>query len=258
MNLARQSARETRCPNMQIPPDETHSERIGRGAFSAETLNTIVQTIAIIGAGVWAIYTFVYQAKIVPNRAPPSLSVSSTLEKAGIKGHQIAVRSTVTRSNVGQTGVRLLGLTYNAIGVKVRFPSAAAANAGAGFEQDISRSSTVSAARYYDDRQQREVILRYGVLFEGATVLPTSPSALNPGETVSREMIIYADRSRFDAIRFQVRLWYSKESDPPIPLVFEVDDQGQLSAELAPSCMEEHDNCQGMKTTDFATEFSLW
>lgn len=241
---------------MAIEPNRTPSETNESGKLSTEALNHLVQTVAIIGAGLWAIYTFVYQARIVPSLAPPTLSVTSTLERAGIKGKQVAVHSTVTRSNVGQTGVRLLGLTYNAIGIKVQFSAGTGPHPGL-LAQDLTRSSTISASRYYDDRQ-REVIFRYGTLFEGATALPSSPSGLNPGETVAREMIVYADRDRFDAIRFQVRLWYSKESDPPIPLVFVINEHGHLSAEPAEPCRAEPDRCAGLKTTDFATELSLW
>ena len=89
--------------------------------FNMDTVNAAVQTLAILGAGAWAIYTFVYEAKIVPGLAPPTVSVTSVLEKAGERGDLVAIRSTVNRNNVGQTGVRVLGLTYNVVGVRMRF-----------------------------------------------------------------------------------------------------------------------------------------
>lgn len=241
---------------MTIPHEKTHSEQPAQNKFSATTLNNAVQTLAIILAGAWGVYTFIYQAKVVPSLAPPTLSVSSSIERVGQKGNMVALRSTVTRSNVGQTGVRMLGLTYNIIGIKTQF--AAAPEINPKFEQDLTQSSTTSAARYYDDLQQREVILRQGTLFKGATMLASSPSSLNPGETVSRDMIFYADTTRFDSIRFQVRLWYVKESDPSVPLVFEIDDHGHLSAVPDPSCKTQANKCKGVNTTDFATELSLW
>lgn len=222
----------------------------------SETLKNVVEIVAIIGAGIWGVYTFVYQAEIVPNLAPPTLSVTNTLEKAGTKGNTIAIHSTMTRSNVGQTGVRLLGLTYNVEGIKVRF--ADTTERPAELAHQIHPSSTVSEARYYQEPQHGEVILRSGVLFKGGTDLPSSTSALNPGEALSRDLVFYADRSRFDLVRVQVRLYYSKESDPAIPLVFEVDDIGQLSAVPAPDCHTKAHRCAGLATTDFASEISLW
>jgi hypothetical protein len=133
--------------------------------FSMETLNSAVQTLAIVLAGAWGVYTFIYEARIKPGLAPPSVSVTSALEKVGQRGDLVAIRSTVTRTNVGQTGVRVLGLTYNVVGVKMRFVEAPAADPMPG---DLSGSGAIAEARYYDEPEGGEVILRQGILFEGA------------------------------------------------------------------------------------------
>ena len=116
--------------------------------FSLEALNSAVQTLAIVGAGAWAVYTFVYEAKIAPGLAPPSVSVTSALERVGQRGDLVAIRSTVTRTNVGQAEVRVLGLTYNVVGVKVRFGEGSAARE---MPEALPDSSTVVQAKYYDE-----------------------------------------------------------------------------------------------------------
>ena len=102
------------------------------------------------------------------------------------------------------------------------------------------------------------MILRHGVLFEGATALPSEPSALNPGEAVSRDLVFYADPARFDSIRFLVELSYAKTSEAPVPLVFEVGRDGRIAAVPGPDCRSEPERCRALVTTDFGTEFSLW
>ena len=124
--------------------------------------------------------------------------------------------------------------------------------------EELPGSSTVAQARYYDEPEGGEVILRHGVLFEGATALPSEPSGLNPGEAVSRDLIFYADPTRFDSVRFQVELSYAKMSEPPVPLVFEVGRDGRLAAVPGPGCRAEPSRCRALVTTDFGTEFSLW
>ena len=223
--------------------------------FSMETLNGAVQTLAIVLAGAWAVYTFVYEAKIAPGLAPPSVSVTSALERVGQRGDLVAIRSTVTRTNVGQTEVRVLGLTYNVVGVRTHFAEAPAARA---MPEDLSGSSTITEARYYDEPGGGEVLLRHGVLFEGAMASPSGPSGLNPGETVSRDLIFYADPTRFDAIRFLVELSYAKMSEPPVPLAFETGRDGRISAVPGPGCRADPSRCRALVTTDFGTEFSLW
>jgi hypothetical protein len=178
------------------------------------------------------------------------------LEKVGQRGDLVAIRSTVTRTNVGQAEVRVLGLTYNVVGVRMRFgdrPAMAAA-----MPRELPTSSTITQARYYDEPEKDEVILRYGVLFEGATGMPSEPSALNPGEAVSRDLIFYADPTRFDSIRFQVELSYAKMSEPPAPLAFDVGPDSRLAAVPGQECRGELSRCRALVTTDFGTEFSLW
>lgn len=223
-------------------------------AWSAETVNSAVQTLAILAAGAWAVYTFVYEARIKPGLEPPSVSVTSSLERAGTRGDLVALRSTVTRRNVGQTGVRVLALTYNMIGIRTDF-SAPADPPFTGAH--LARSAEVEAARYY--RQGAgEVILRHGTLFQGATDRASAPSELNPGEAVSRDLVFYADRGRFDSVRFQVSLSYAKLSDAGVPLAFEADGTGLLRAVAGPACRAEPERCRALTVTDFSTEISLW
>lgn len=223
--------------------------------FNMETLNSAVQTLAIVGAGAWAVYTFIYEAKIAPGLAPSSVSVTSTLERVGQREDLVAVRSTVTRTNVGQTEVRVLGLTYNVLGVRMRFADPPTAGTT---PRNLSGLGSTAEAKYYDEAESGEVLLRHGVLFEGATASPSGPSALNPGEAVSRDLIFYADPTRFDSIRFLVELSYAKMSEPPVPLVFEIGRDGRISAVPGPECRAEPSRCKNLVTTDFGTEFSLW
>lgn len=215
--------------------------------FSAETLNNAVQTLAILGAGAWGVYTFIYEARIAPGLAPPSVSVTSALESVGRKDGLVAIRSTVTRRNVGQAEVRVLGLTYNVIGVRVRFGEPRA------LPPALPEGGPVAQARDYAEAEG-EVLLRHGVLFDGAQ---GDPSGLNPGEAVSRDLVFYADPARYDSIRFLVALSYAKMSEPPVPLVLALRD-GQIAAVPGPGCEAEPARCAALATTDFGTEFSLW
>ncbi len=225
--------------------------------FGLDAVNSAVQTLAILGAGAWGIYTFVYEAKIKPGLAPPTVSVTSTLEKAGMKDGLVAIRSTVTRTNVGQTGVRLLGLAYNVVGVRIRFGGEGAGAEMAAREADLARSASVHSAARYAETGDGEVILRQGTLFEGATALPTCPSHLNPGEAVSRDLVFYVDPSRFNSVRFQVSLSYNKLAAPPVPLAFAVVGGGRLAVVPDAACAAAA-GCGSSATTDFATELSLW
>jgi hypothetical protein len=240
-----------------LPREDRERPRRERRRLGLDGANTLVQTLAILGAGAWGVYTFVYEARIKPGLAPPSVSVKTDLARVGERGDRVAIRSTVTRTNVGQAGVRVLGLTYTVIGIRTRFsePGADEAAREAAFKASLSGSANVDSARDYVRESGGAPILRQGLLFSGATPLPSEPSDLNPGESLSRDVIVYADRKTFDAVRFEVRLAYAKEDDPPVRLRFEAGADGVLATVPAEPCPAP--KCP-LRTTDFATEFSLW
>ena len=224
--------------------------------FNPEGINNITQTLALIGAGIWGIYTFIYQAEIVPTLAPPTLSVTSNLEKAGQKGDKDAILATITRSNVGQTSVKVLGYTLNVIGVKQGFLNENETNPA--FFQNNLASGTVKESRRYGTPEKVETIMHFGRLFKGASDLSSELADLNPGESLSRVFIFYADRTKYDYLTIRVHYVYMKLSDPPIPLTLEVDKEGLLNAKLDASCTNEPKKCKSINTTEFTTIFSLW
>ena len=227
----------------------------GLARLSADTVNNITQTVALIMAGAWGVYTFVYQEQIAPTLAPPTLLVSSSLEKVGRHDDQTAIRCAVTRTNVGKSSVRVLGLTYNLTGIREHFLTGAAANPG--FSLPLGDASKVMRTRYQLEPANQEIILQNGILFAGAHI-DGSPSDLNPEEAVTRDMILYADRSRFDRVRLKVSLVYERLDDLPTPLRLEINNEGLLKATITPECHNRKPACAEVYTTDFATELSLW
>ncbi|TXM68133.1 hypothetical protein FV218_18565 [Methylobacterium sp. WL69] len=102
------------------------------------------------------------------------------------------------------------------------------------------------------------MILRQGMLFAGAARGEAKPSDLYPGEAVSRDLIVYADRTQYDFVRFEVSLAYAKEDDPAVELRFDLSSAGALILTPRADCKATPEACKRLKTTDFGTEFSLW
>lgn len=226
-----------------------------RARLDADTINNITQTVALLAAGAWAVYTFIYQEMIAPAHAPPSLSVSSVLEKAGHQGNMTALRCSVTRANVGQSSVRVLGLTYNLIGIKEHFLKDDA-NPPI-LDSTGAESGQIYRTRYQGAPERQEIILQSGILFAGAHP-QGNPSELNPEEKVTRDMVFYADRTRFDRVRLHVSLVFGKQDDPATPLVLETTHDGMLEAHPTPACRIANHPCSEIYSTDFNTELSLW
>jgi hypothetical protein len=132
------------------------------------------------------------------------------------------------------------------------------ASSGGKPEDGQASADRTRTARAYDFAGPGEAILREGRLFAGATATGGEPSDLNPGESVSRDLIVYADRDRFDFVRFEVSLAYTKGDEPPVLLTFETAPDGTLALKPDADCRADPQTCDRLKTTDFGTEFSLW
>ena len=78
-------------------------------------LSQIATLLGLLGAGVWAVWTFVFQYSVLPARLPAHLSVESKLEVLGSTSSAklIAVRSTVQVQNDSNLRVCIIGSTFN-------------------------------------------------------------------------------------------------------------------------------------------------
>ncbi len=236
--------------------EKNETDKNGEDGFNIDKTHKIVQMMAIILAGVWGIYTFIYQSKIVPSLARPTLSVTSRIEKAGQREDMVAVHTTVTRTDVGQTSVRLLGYTVNVVGIKEGFLKKPEKNPV--FTQSDKQSSIILESLYSGLPEKSEVIMHFGRLYQGATDMPADLSDMNPGESVSRDFIFFADRALFDYVDIHVRLVYMKLSDQPVPMTLDIGKDGKITASFEAFCPSQPKICEAINITEFTTKFSLW
>ena len=220
----------------------------------AEAINAITQTVALIAAGIWGVYTFIYQAQIAPGLAPPTVTLSSSLEKVGKQNDITAIRMSLTRTNPGQNTVRILAVTYNAVGIKEHFITGGETNPA--FNQAEPNTHRIHESRYMGQPEREEFLFKEGVLFAGADA-HGSVSALSPNESVTREIMLYADRKKFDRIKLKVSLFFQKESQEGRPLKLLTAQDGSLSVVEEKPC-QPGPGCVPIEFTDYATELSLW
>jgi len=220
----------------------------------AEAINAITQTVALIAAGIWGVYTFIYQAQIAPGLAPPTVTLSSSLEKVGKQNDITAIRMSLTRTNPGQNTVRILAVTYNAVGIKEHFIKEGETNPD--FNQAEPNTHRINVSRYMGQPEREELLFKEGVLFAGADA-HGSVSALSPNESVTREIMLYADRKKFDRIKLKVSLFFQKESQEGRSLKLLTAQDGSLSVVEEMPC-QPGPSCVPIEFTDYATELSLW
>lgn len=71
-------------------------------------------------------------------------------------------------------------------------------------------------------------------------------------------MIVYADGTKFDSVRFKVGFAYAEVTEEPVPLRFENRAGREIAVVPDVDCRASPETCTRLKTTDFAMEFPLW
>jgi len=74
--------------------------RLARLKWAVETVNGVVQMIAIAAAGVWAFYTFIYEDRIKPAEETPVLVAEARLTPVGRRNEIVAVQARAINTDV--------------------------------------------------------------------------------------------------------------------------------------------------------------
>lgn len=85
----------------------------------ARMLRELVEVAAILVAGVWGLYIFVYENNIKPTLAPPAPSISIDMRHVGDDGGLAVIRVEETIHNPGVTEVDFLGHSMTVIGSRL-------------------------------------------------------------------------------------------------------------------------------------------
>jgi hypothetical protein len=240
-------------------PQESPSERFPKNQESpsegflhkAESISHIVQAFAILAAGIWAFYTFIYEDRIKPASEPPITSINTSLIPVGKKGSLIAIQAHTQLSNIGKVRIRLLADTFNVIGVTVQ--------TGKSEEQH----SGYIKSNLYSKEITSQVLMKTGELLKGATANPNGSYILDPGESANKDFIVYVPDNKFDLIRMRSAFVVTKNLTKilPVKLVQITPKQSQtfqgqlLPLEDAP-CPSDSEPCYA--SNEGAAEISLW
>ncbi|HTW85794.1 MAG TPA: hypothetical protein VMD91_17115 [Candidatus Sulfotelmatobacter sp.] len=96
------------------PVREPHAIRIVEDRWT--TFRHVIEAVAIIAAGLWAFYTFVYQEKIKPAGEPAALDPTILVQRVGHDAKREVLRVTVQWRNTGQTEIDIAADGWNLYG----------------------------------------------------------------------------------------------------------------------------------------------
>jgi|GEM_PF-3428756 len=163
-----------------------------------------VEAIAIVAAGLWAIYVFVYQESIKPALEPPALQMTATFQPGAVSGGVRVAQLNVTLENTGHTETDVYGETIAVFGD--RFELAAKRARG---------PDTIESGQVIDDRTvvttPPELVYAYARLRDAAAGgLSGTHISLEPGERITLSWSIAVKEGRFDEMRAALEVAYGR------------------------------------------------
>jgi hypothetical protein len=215
---------------------------------SFEKFKASVEVVAIVLAGIWGFYQFIYEDKIKPFSETPSLTVTVKLEKLGTHGPWQAIRGTETVVNDSKIRVSILARTINIYGLDV----VAKPKNG----QFVLDSDSWNVNHMY--RIDNPVLLQSHAVFFSGDTKGNGRWWLQPGDTSTRSAIYFVKIAQYDVIRYDSNYQFSKYDVVP-PFKPSVLPNGSHALVPANNCagLEESPACP-VTGVSANTALSLW
>jgi hypothetical protein len=201
----------------------------------------VVETIAIVAAGLWAFYVFIYQEKIKPAADPVSITLNVDVQRLGRDATRDILRLDIGLRNSGKTELDVAADGYNVWGLRYG-----------------SRAVISDRRNRFAQLYRNAVPLRSQTLIESFAELrgaavggnPGNHIVLEPGEDTPIRYTIVVPRGAYDAVRAQAIYVPIKTSDPrKLPVTIRSDRTDGIGLATAPG----YDTGE----TDDDTEFAL-
>ncbi len=171
-------------------------------------IRDIVEIVAILAAGIWAFYVFIYENRILPSQAQPEVNFTASLAKVSQHNGLVGVRMDTDIHNIGTVRAHFLGVATAVVGQRI-LPTVSARPA-------IVTTDAVSRAPFYTASKN-------AIVYENAYVTALGDPRtgqdlpLEPGNDVRSETIFYVPERRFDRLSVYVVGRFTRDDDKPIP-----------------------------------------
>jgi len=155
----------------------------------------IIEAVAIIAAGLWAFYTFIYQERIKPAAEPAALSETIAVHRLGRDAKRDILGIALSYHNAGKTEIDIAADAYNIVGVKFASASKPYSERKPNREEegdDVPATST-HLIRAFAELREAAVGGQRGFHI-----------ILEPGDTLTDDQVVTVPRGAYDLIRAQI------------------------------------------------------
>jgi hypothetical protein len=175
-----------------------------------EKLNTWVQTVGIILAAAWGIYTFIYKEIIIPKSAPVNVTLDLSMKRSGVDGNKetksnkslVAIEMKVAAKNPSSRAVKLLPNVYIVRGYNI-----------AGSSDSYLRSLDKITNKTMKQKDSTPRGLHYKYTRSQVVLIGSAfgDDALKPGEMIRNCITFYVPQGEYDMLEAHAYIPVCKE-----------------------------------------------
>jgi hypothetical protein len=211
-----------------------HRDQRSIESSTITVVRDIVEIVAIVAAGIWAFYVFVYENRIKPALLAPDVTITGTMQRVGTSRGLDAIRLQTVAHNVGTTAVKFLAYSVTIVGshvVQSHRPWHPIHSANS--DQFVLHYRIVNPA----------VVYRLAYLTHDVDSRTTAGLHLQPGGINSDDELFYVPSGRYDRLTaiFAGRLM--REDAPPqrTTLTIRANGMPQVGGDTSDSTTVEND-----------------
>jgi hypothetical protein len=195
-------------------PDESVSPH------ATAIIRDVVEVLAVVAAGAWAFYVFVYENRIKPSFEQPEINISASMQQLTERNGLIGVGLRIQFHNVGSVKANFLGFAANVYGQRV-VPAKPIA-------QPESTNLNYEYHGFYGLRAPVPVYTWAYITHSGNPTTGVG-TELDPGTTIENYRAFYVPQGQFDLLTVAIDAPYLK-TDRTQPAHLTIKRQG--SAEI--------------------------
>jgi hypothetical protein len=165
------------------------------------TIRHVVESIAIVAAGLWAAYVFIYQERIKPTLEPPSLQETVTFEPGKVVSGVRVAQLHIEFSNTGHVDTDVYAETASVFGDRF--------DAAGGRRVRISTDPGTLEINRLVPVSKKELIYSYATLRDAA-VGGGAHVILRPDQKYAFTIPISVKDERFDELHAEVSIDYGR------------------------------------------------
>ncbi|HZV76279.1 MAG TPA: hypothetical protein VFF63_00815 [Candidatus Babeliales bacterium] len=197
---------------------KTHGDAAA-GPHATTILRDVVEVVAIVAAGAWAFYVFIYQNRILPSFAEPDVNITASMQRLSERNGLIAVGLRTAYRNVGSVKAHFTGIAVNVYGQRIT-PS----------EPRVTRESAPLAYDFEGFYRigPRVPVYAYAYVTQLGNPKTGQDIEIDPGTMFENYRTFYVPQGRFQMLTVCIDAPFTKYENKTVPTHLAVGPYGNV------------------------------